>query len=111
VLALEERAVLAGTRAHANRMANADHANLVRASRAAHQQLAAIQVLRASGSLDALDSELQDAAGLRERYPTLPLRELAARSGVPKPTLARRLARIVAEATEERGGPGEGARG
>jgi DNA-binding protein WhiA len=111
VLALEERAVLAGTRAHANRMANADHANLVRASRAAHQQLAAIQLLRASGSLDALDSELQDAAGLRERYPTLPLRELAARSGVPKPTLARRLARIVAEATEERGGPGEGARG
>src|SRR4051794_10909643 len=111
VLALEERAVLAGTRAHANRMANADHANLVRASRAAHVQLAAIKLLRLSGSLDALDAALQDAAGLRERYPTLPLRELAGRSGIAKPTLARRLARIVAEAKEERGGPGEGARG
>lgn len=111
VLALEERAVLAGTRAHANRMANADHANLVRTSRAAHAQLAAIQQLRERGHLDALDQELQDAAGLRVRYPTLPLRELATRSGVAKPTLARRLARIVTEAEEESGGPGEGARG
>jgi hypothetical protein len=35
VLALEEQAVLAATRADANRLANADHANLVRTSRAA----------------------------------------------------------------------------
>lgn len=100
VLALEERAVLAGTRAHANRMANADHANLVRTSRAASVQLEAIQRLRAAGTLDSLDADLQDAAGLRVRYPTLPLRELAARSGLTKATLARRLARVVAEAEE-----------
>jgi DNA-binding protein WhiA len=101
VLALEERAVMAGTRAHANRMANADHANLVRASRAAHRQLEAIRVLRESGDLDGLDAELQDAAGLRLRYPTLSLRELATRSGVSKPTLARRLARLVEEAAAD----------
>jgi DNA-binding protein WhiA len=100
VLALEERAVLAGTRAHANRMANADHANLVRASNAAHAQLAAIQLLRERGDLDALDPDLQDAAGLRVRYPTLSLRELATRSGMTKPTLARRLALVVAAAAE-----------
>ena len=35
VLALEERALVAGLRAEANRLANADHANLVRQSRTA----------------------------------------------------------------------------
>jgi DNA-binding protein WhiA len=100
VLALEERAVLAGTRAHANRLANADHANLVRTGKAAHAQLAAIQLLRERGDFDGLESELQDAAGLRLRYPTLPLRELAARSGLTKPTLARRLAKVVAAVEE-----------
>jgi DNA-binding protein WhiA len=100
VLALEERAVMAGIRAQANRLANADHANLVRTSRAAHAQLEAIQRLRANGELDRLDSDVQDAAGLRVRYPTLPLSELAARSGIAKPTLARRLALLVAAAEE-----------
>jgi cell division protein WhiA len=101
VLALEERAVMAATRAGANRLANADHANLVRTSRAAHAQLEAIRRLRLSGSLAGLDEAVQNAAGLRERYPTLPLSELASRSGVAKPTLARRLAALVAAAAEE----------
>ena len=38
-LAFEERAVVGETRSIANRLANADHANLVRTSRAAHRQL------------------------------------------------------------------------
>src|SRR5439155_20279318 len=38
VLVFEEQAVLCATRAAANRLANADHANLVRPSRAAHSQ-------------------------------------------------------------------------
>jgi DNA-binding protein WhiA len=101
VLALEERAVMAATRAQANRLANADHANLVRTSRAAHMQLEAIQRLRATGELARLDDELQDVAGLRLRYPTLSLSELAARTGTSKPTLARRLARLVAAADKE----------
>ena len=42
VLVLEEHAVLAAIRADANRLANADHANLVRTSRAAHAQLEAV---------------------------------------------------------------------
>ena len=92
---------MTATRAGANRLANADHANLVRTSKAAHAQLDAIRRLRASGALVRLDEPLQDAAGLRERYPTLPLSELASRSGVAKPTLARRLAVLVSAATEE----------
>jgi DNA-binding protein WhiA len=99
-LAFEERSVVGDTRSSANRLANADHANLVRTSRAAHVQLEAIQRLRAAGALDALETELQDAAGLRLRYPTLPLSQLSARSGISKPSLARRLAAIVALAEE-----------
>ncbi len=62
VLALEERSVVAATRADANRLANADHANLVRTSRAAHAQLEAVRLLEADGALDALPDELQELA-------------------------------------------------
>src|SRR4051794_10132655 len=40
-LAIDEHAVVAEARARANRIANADHANLVRSSRAAHAQVQA----------------------------------------------------------------------
>src|SRR5207247_338351 len=75
VLVFEERAVLAATRAAANRLANADHANLVRTSRAAHAQLRALRRL----DLDALPPKLREIADLRLRHPTLSLRELALR--------------------------------
>jgi DNA-binding protein WhiA len=93
VLALEERAVMAGTRARANRLANADHANLVRTSRAAHVQLRAIRSLDLAG----LPAELRDVAELRLRYPAASLRELAARTDPPatKAAVHRRLRRIV----------------
>ena len=53
-LALQERAVVGSTRARANRLANADHANLVRSGRAAHAQLQAVRRLERSGRLDSL---------------------------------------------------------
>jgi cell division protein WhiA len=97
VLALEERAVVAATRAQANRLANADHANLVRTSRAAQRQLDAARRLRAEGRLERLPPRLREAAALRLRNPTLPLRELARRADPPatKAGIQRRLARIV----------------
>ena len=52
--ALEERSVVAEMRAEANRLANADHANLVRTARAAQRQLDAARALRASGALESL---------------------------------------------------------
>jgi DNA-binding protein WhiA len=93
VLALEERAVMAGTRARANRLANADHANLVRTSRAAHRQLRAIRAL----DLATLPAELRDVAELRLRYPAASLRELAARTDPPatKAAVHRRLRRLL----------------
>ena len=92
VLALEERAVVADTRSRANRLANADHANLVRTGRSARRQLRAVARLE----LDSLPDPLREAAELRLRHPTASLRELAARADPPatKTSLHRRLRRL-----------------
>jgi cell division protein WhiA len=97
VLALEERAVVATTRSRANRLANADHANLVRASRAAYAQLEAVRRLERSGALEHLPPSLREVADLRVRHPTLSLRELglACRPPAPKASVHRRLRRLV----------------
>ncbi len=96
VLALEERAVLAATRGQANRLANADHANLVRTSRAAQGQLEAARRLRTDGRLERLPHALREAAELRLKYPTHSLRELAARAdpAASKAAMHRRLRRV-----------------
>jgi hypothetical protein len=96
VLALEERAVVAEARSQANRLANADHANLVRTSRAAELQLEAARRLRADGELEKLPDDLREAAALRLRHPTDSLRELAARTdpAVSKAAMHRRLRRL-----------------
>jgi cell division protein WhiA len=92
VLALEEQAVLAATRADANRLANADHANLVRTSRAAHAQLEALHRL----DLDTLPDDLREIALLRIRHPTASTAELARRCkpGLSKASAYRRLRRL-----------------
>jgi cell division protein WhiA len=96
VLALEERAVVAQTRSQANRLANADHANVVRTSRSASAQLDAVATLRAVGGFETLSFELREVAELRLRYPSDSLRELAQRTDPPltKATVHRRLRRL-----------------
>jgi hypothetical protein len=96
VLLFQERAVMAATRSRANRLANADHANLVRTSRAAHEQLRAVERLRRTGELAKLPARLQEIAELRERHPTLPLRELGlkCRPPVTKAAAYRRLRKL-----------------
>ena len=97
VLVFEERAVIGATRAHANRLANADHANLVRATRAAHRQAQAVRLLAAEGRLDTLSPRLREAAELRLRHPSLSARELACkcRPPVTKAALHRRLTKLT----------------
>src|SRR5205823_6060287 len=92
VLGLEEQAVLAATRADANRLANADHANLVRTGRAAHAQLEALGRL----DVDALPDDLREIALLRLRHPTASTAELARRCkpGLSKAAAYRRLRRL-----------------
>jgi cell division protein WhiA len=96
VLAFEERSVVAAARGEANRLANADHANLVRTSRAAQAQLVAVRALEREGGLDRLPARLYEVARLRLRYPQLPLRELAARCEPPssKASVHRRLNKL-----------------
>jgi DNA-binding protein WhiA len=96
-LTIDEHAVVGEARAHANRVANADHANLVRASRAAHAQVQAIRALKGEGRLERLPPTLREAAELRLRYPSLSLRELAAkcRPPVTKAAAHRRLGRLI----------------
>jgi DNA-binding protein WhiA len=92
VLVLEEQAVLAATRADANRLANADHANLVRTGRAAHAQLEALRRL----DVDSLPDNLREVALLRLRHPTASIAELARRCKPPlsKAAAYRRLRRL-----------------
>jgi hypothetical protein len=98
-LRLEEHSVLAAIRADANRLANADEANLVRTARAAHRQLEAIRAL----DLDALPPQLAEIAELRLRHPSASLRELAAKARPPLSRTAahRRLQAVVELASQE----------
>jgi DNA-binding protein WhiA len=72
-LRLDEHNVIAATRAEANRLANADGANVKRTVDAAREQLAAIAQL----DVDALPKKLNEIATLRVRHPSLSLAELA----------------------------------
>jgi DNA-binding protein WhiA len=96
-LAFQERAVVGATKARANRLANADHANLVRTSRAAKAQIRAVRRLERRGLLSDLPKPLREVAHLRVRHPALSLRELGTRCSPPatKSATQRRLARIV----------------
>jgi DNA-binding protein WhiA len=98
-LRLEENAVIAATRAEANRLANADGANLLRTAHAAHRQLEAIRAL----GIDSLPAELAAIAEIRLRHPTASLRELGtkARPPLPKATVQRRLEAIVRLAADD----------
>jgi cell division protein WhiA len=96
-LAFDEAAVVAEARARANRLANADHANLVRAGRAAHVQLEAVRRLARTGDLERLSKALREIGELRMRHPSATLAELAAKSRprTTKATAHRRLQKLV----------------
>ena len=96
-LALQERAVVGETKARANRLTNADEANLVRTSRAAHVQLEAVRALERDRRLAELPPRLREVAELRLHHPALPLRELALKCEPPasKAAVHRRLQKLI----------------
>jgi DNA-binding protein WhiA len=96
-LALQERAVVGSARANANRLANADHANLVRAGRAAHEQLEAVRRLQRANRLNELSHTLREVAELRLKNPSLSLRDLGRKCdpAVSKATVHRRLRAVL----------------
>jgi DNA-binding protein WhiA len=97
VLAFEEQGVMGATKARANRLANADHANRVRTSRAAQAQIRAVKRLERRGALAELSPKLREIAKLRLRHPSLSLRELASKCSPPatKSAAQRRLAHLI----------------
>ena len=97
VLSFAERAVVGAAKSRANRLANADHANLVRSSRAAGNQLRALRRLRRRGALGRLEPELRELAELRLTHPALSLRELGLKCKPPatKATVHRRLQKLI----------------
>jgi DNA-binding protein WhiA len=78
-LRLDEHAVVAATRADANRLANADEGNLLRTAVAAQQQLEAIERL----GTKRLPDKLREIADLRTKHPSLSLAELAKKCRPP----------------------------
>ena len=97
VLTFAERAVVGAAKSRANRLANADHANLVRTSRAAGVQLRALKRLARRGGLERLPDELRELAELRLSHPSLSLRELGLKCHPPatKATIHRRLQKLI----------------
>jgi cell division protein WhiA len=96
VLTFAERAVVGEAKARANRLANADHANLVRSSRAAGKQLKAVRRLQRRG-LERLPADLREIAELRLAHPALSLRELGLKCHprATKATVHRRLQKLI----------------
>ena len=103
-LSLDEHAVVAEARARANRVANADHANLVRTSRAAHAPDPRDQAARGGRTARPALAAAREIAELRLRYPSASLRELAAKCRPPatKAAAHRRLDRLIALASANR---------
>jgi DNA-binding protein WhiA len=101
-LRLEEHAVVAATRSEANRLANADQANVKRTVLAAQRQLEAIRTL----DLESLPAKLREIAVLRLRHPALSLADLAGRCrpAITKAAAHHRMAELTRLA--ERGGGG-----
>jgi cell division protein WhiA len=97
VLVFQEQVVMGEAKARANRLANADHANLVRTSRAAHEQLEAVRRLEDAGLLEGLSPALQEIAELRLAHPSLSLRELALKCRPPatKAAAHRRVRKLI----------------
>jgi DNA-binding protein WhiA len=78
-LRLDEHGVIAATKAEANRLANADGANVRRTVDAAREQLAVIEQL----DVERLPAKLREIATLRQRHPSLSLAELAQKCRPP----------------------------
>ena len=86
----------------ANRLTNCETANIGKTASASAQQLHAIQLLRRHGKLPLLPQALQEAAQIREEFPTEPLKELAEHFPYPisKSGLSHRMKKLEALAAE-----------
>lgn len=96
----EAGGVWSNVRGEANRLANADRANVRRTVQASVAQREAIRRLDAERGLDRLPPALRSVARARLEHPNAPIQELAEILEVSKSAVADRLRRLVALAAD-----------
>jgi DNA-binding transcriptional regulator WhiA len=112
-LTFDDRRLRRQLRGEANRLANADAANLARIARSAGSQVDAIEQAVQREGWHVFDQDLRDVALARLANPSASVPELAVLLGVPRTTLHRRLRRVEEIALEvvEGGAAGGSGRG
>jgi DNA-binding protein WhiA len=108
ILELESRVVVQSLHGQLNRAINAETANLRRSVAASSRQLAAIELLEASGHGDELSPLDQRIARARCDAPEQSLRELAERLGLTRARVQRSFDRLEARAERVRTAGGMG---
>lgn len=104
-LTFDDRRLRRQLRGEANRLANADAANLARIARSAGAQVDAIEQAVAREGWDGIPRDLHEVALARLANPSASLSELAQLLGTPRATLHRRLARLEEVARAAVAGP------
>jgi DNA-binding transcriptional regulator WhiA len=110
-LTFDDRRLRRQLRGEANRLANADAANLARIASSAGTQIDAIEVAVERAGWEVFDQDLRDTALARLANPSASLTELAQLLGVARATLHRRLQRVEQSAREVAEGPSTGVTG
>jgi cell division protein WhiA len=103
-LTFDDRRLRRQLRGEANRLANADAANLSRIAQSAGAQVDAIERAVEDGGWDVFDAELREVALARIANPSASLSELAQLLELPRATLHRRLRRVEDAARGALGG-------
>lgn len=110
-LTVDDRRLRRQLRGEANRLANADAANLARIARSAGSQVDAIEAAVAREGWQVFAEDLREAALARLANPSSSVSELAELLGVPRATLHRRLQRVEEVARQVSEGPSTGVGG
>ena len=104
-LTFDDRRLRRQLRGEANRLANADAANLARIARSAGAQVDAIEQAVGTDGWDVFTHDLREVALARIANPSASVTELAELLGVPRATLHRRLRRVEEVARSVLEGP------
>ena len=90
-----DKIIMGIIRNHANRAANCDAGNIAKQVRAASQQIALIEQMKANGTLQSLSPKLQETAAARVENPDATYEELAHILDITKSGVVNRLRKII----------------
>lgn len=90
-----DKIIMGIIRNNANRAANCDAGNIAKQVRAASQQIALIEQMKANGTLQSLSPKLQETAAARVENPDATYEELAHILHMTKSGVVNRLRKII----------------